>query len=178
MYGGNMLRFLKVLVFLATLLISSCAREVPESREPPLEIKFQSASDTLFGEDCGFPSCGIPEGRTQCYDPQTGVFHVQVKALGEASVGFEVTKVSERVTKPIAFRLIGVPSNYGCLGRPLALSVKGKDYSLDDENLGTIDKTLFRVERDNDAVLVQFTEKGQALLEPGTRIGYSVDNNW
>jgi hypothetical protein len=165
-------------VFLAALVTCSCDRSVAEPEGPPLEIKFLSATNTLFGDDCGVPSCGVPRGRASCYDPDTGVFHVQAEVYGEAAVGFEVTKVSERITRPIAFRLTRVPPDYGCLGRPLSLTVKGKHYPLVQDILGDVDESLFRVEHDGDAVVVTFTEKGQKLLEPGARIGWSVDNNW
>lgn len=179
-------RFLTFLVFLAALALGSCARKggepngPPEAKpnEPPLEIKFLSTRGTLFGDDYGVASCGVPKGRTSCYDPATGVFHVQVNVYGEVEVGFEITRVSERISRPVAFRLTRVPPHYGCVGRPLAFTVKGKDYPLVNDILGDVDTRLFRVERDRDAVVVTLTDKGQKLLEPGARIGYSVDNNW
>jgi hypothetical protein len=179
-------RFLTLLVFLAALWLCSWARKgaapngPPRAAppEPPLEIKFLSATGTLFGDDCGVASCGVPKGRTSCYDPQTGIFHVQVNVYGEVEVGFEITKVSERIPKPVTFRLTRVAPNFGCLGRPLALSVKGKDYPLVQAILGDVDQTLFQVADDRDALVVTLTAKGQMLLEPGARIGYSVDNNW
>jgi hypothetical protein len=176
--GEDMPRFLTFFVSLAALSLGSCSRQAAAPDEPPLEIKFLSATGTLFGDDAGVTSCGVPNGRTSCYDPETGVFHVQVNVYGEVEVGFEITKVSERIPKSVTFRLTRVAPNFGCVGRPMALSVKGRNYPLVPDVPRKVDPALFRVESDGDAVVVAFTEKGQKLLEPGARIGYSVDNNW
>lgn len=41
-----------------------------------------------------------------------------------------------------------------------------------------MDRTLFRVERQPDGLLVEFTEKGQALLKPGALISFRLDTGW
>jgi hypothetical protein len=144
-----------------------------EPAQPPLEIRFTE-------------SCGVPEGRQQAYDPRTGVFHIHFqppRAIGTRYSGlfersaFEVTKVAERFAKPVVFRLTGVPADYGCWPDPLALTVDGTRYALDYEVDG-IDKTLFRVERKEETVIVAFTEKGHALMKPGAQISFKVDTGW
>jgi hypothetical protein len=91
-----------------------------------------------------------------------------------------VTQSAEQFKKPVVFSLTGVPRAYGCLGVPLALSVGGKSYAIEEGALGPgrVDKTLFRVERKADQVRVEFTPKGQALLKAGTAISFKVDNGW
>jgi hypothetical protein len=147
---------------------------------PPLEIRFKSAMGTLFIEDYGVPSCGVPKDRQQSYDPQTGVFHIHFKSGDGVRCAFEVTKIDERSTKPIVFRLTGVPLDFGCLGRSLALIVGDKVYDLEDGRWAwrPVDKTLCRVERKGEQVTVAFTQKGRALLKPGAQIGFTVDCDW
>src|SRR5262249_50690296 len=97
---------------------------------PPVEIRFKP-SDGLFSKE-GELSCGVPQGRDQVYDPETGVFHVHFNARNYTRSGFEITKVAARFPRPVVFRLTGVPLVYGCLGVPLALTVGGKRYALID----------------------------------------------
>jgi hypothetical protein len=176
------------------VIASSGCQEVADSSvlppgddaSPPLEIKF-------------LQSCGLPEGRQQVYDPKTGIFHIHFhkpSRIGGFGSGlykrsaFEVTKVATRFVKPVVFRLTGVPASYGCVGDPLALCVgggfqdhlrlDGKTYALVDDPLasGQVDKRLFRVQRKNDRVTVEFTEEGQALLKPGVLISFKIDTGW
>jgi hypothetical protein len=155
---------------------------------PPLELS--------FGQ-----SCGVPDGREQAYDPKTGVFHVHFaapKPIGMRGSGlfersaFEVIKAPGPFARPVKFRLTGIPSDYGCAGDPLSLCVGVKDgfrdhprlgrtcYALveDPLALGPVDKTLFRVQHQHDVVLLEFTEKGQALLKEGTLISFMIDTGW
>jgi hypothetical protein len=155
---------------------------------PPLELSFRS-------------SCGLPEGKQHAYDSKTGVFHVhftaskQIGMLGSGVFdrsGFEVTKAPGPFVKPVKFRLTGIPLDNGCVGDPLSLCVgaradfrdslrlDGACYALVEDPLakGPVDTTLFRVKRQHDAVMVEFTEKGQALLKPGTLISFKVDTGW
>ena len=153
-----------------------------DSPPPPLEVRFQPSRGLRAKE--GEVSSGVPEGRDQVYDPDTGVFHVHFKARDFTASGFEVTKVAERFPKPVVFRLTGVPPAYGCVGVPLALTVGGKRYGMIDVGHDSFhaydrfDRTLFRVERKDDVVTVEFTEKGQALLTAGARISFKVDTGW
>jgi hypothetical protein len=156
--------------------------------DAPLEITFRRG-------------CGLAEGRKQVYDAQSGVFHVHFEAptrIGGRGSGlyqrsaFEVAKVNGPFVKPVVFRLTGVPLSYGCVGDPLALNVDvskglrdssrldGTCYALVADPLaeGPVDKTLFRVERREDAVTIEFSEKGQNLLKPGTMISFKVDTGW
>ena len=149
----------------------------PHDLMPPLEIEFESAMGMLFREDYGVPSCGVPLDREQCYDPRTGVFHISFRTGGDVKFAFGLTKVSERFTKPVVFRLTGVPLDNGCLGSKLTLTADGKDYELEHYIWG-VDKTLFRVKREKDAVIVEVTKKGQTLLKPGTKVWFSVDHCW
>jgi hypothetical protein len=114
------------------------------------------------------------------YDPQTGVFHIHFFPRNYAVHAFTVTQSVERFTKPVVFSLTGVPRAYGCLGVPLALSVGGKRYAIEEGALGPgrVDRTLFRVERKADWVRVEFTQKGQALLKAGTEVSFKVDSGW
>ena len=120
----------------------------------------------------------------QVYDPATGVYHVAFKPRNLTTSSFEVTKVAQRFSKPVVFRLTGVPTTYGCVGIPLALTVDDKRYAMTDVGYDSFhagerfDKTLFRVERKDDIVAVEFTEKGRALLKPGARVSFRVDTGW
>jgi hypothetical protein len=183
--------------FLALLVFALCGcqeatdpgpQPAGEALVPPLELSFG-------------PCCGVPEGREQAYDPKTGVFHVhfaEPKPIGMRGSGlfersaFEVTKAPGPFVRPVKFRLTGIPSNYGCVGDPLSLCVGGKDglrdrlrlggtcYALveDPLELAPVDKTLFRVQHQDNVVLVEFTEKGQALLKEGTLISFQIDTGW
>lgn len=164
----------------AVCCVSSGRDAAPPVAAPPLEIDFKPATSSFFVQDFGVPSCGVPEGRQEIYDPETGTFHIQFHAGECVNNAFEVTKVSERFTRPIIFRLTGAPQGYGCLGQPLALFVDGQTYPLEvsDSGAGFVDKTLFRVDRVDDVVTIAFTEKGQALLKPGARISFTVDFCW
>jgi hypothetical protein len=148
----------------------------------PLEIRF-NPSHGLAAND-GELSCGAPQGREKVYDPQTGVFHVHFKARNFTVSGFEVTKVADRFSGPVTFRLTGVPLAYGCLGVPLALTVGDKRYALVDVGHDSFhayerfDRKCFRVERQADVVTVEFTEEGQSLLKPGTQISFAIDSGW
>jgi hypothetical protein len=153
---------------------------------PPLEITFKE-------------SCGLPEGREQTYDPKTGVFHVHFELSKDGysrgsgvypRSAFEVTRVAAQFVKPVVFRLTGVPEYYGCCGDSLTLCIGGvyhdclqlggKSYPLDNDVMadGLIDKTLFRVERRGEAVVIEFTEKGQVLLKPGALVSFKIDCGW
>jgi hypothetical protein len=183
--------------FLLIVAVASCGcqaaadpvvRRGDDEAAPPLEITFKQ-------------SCVLPEGQKQVYDPETGVFHVHFelpKRIGGRGSGlykrsaFEVTKINGPFVKPVVFRLTGVPSDYGCVGDPLSLCVGASDglidslqldgqcYALIDDPLaqGPVDKTLFRVQRLGDAVIIEFTEKGRALLKPGALISFKVDTGW
>ncbi len=164
------------------------ARPAGDGAAPPLELRFGQA-------------CGLPAGRQQAYDPQTGVFHVHfapARPIGGNGSGlfkrsaFEVTKVHRPIARPVVFRLTGVPPEFGCVGDPLSLRVgisdgsrdrlcpDGKCYALVEDPLaqGPVDETLFRVERGGDVVTVAFTAKGQALLQPGALISFKMDTAW
>jgi hypothetical protein len=149
---------------------------------PPLEIRFKPSQGLCAKE--GEVSCGVPEGRDQVYDPNTGIFHVHFKVRNFTAGGFEITKVAQRFPKPIVFRLTGIPLAYGCVGVPLALTVGEKRYPMIDVGHDSfhaydrIDRTLFRVERKEDVVTVEFTDKGRALLEVGAQVSFKVDTGW
>ena len=157
-------------------------QQADEPSQSPLKFKFCPSSPSFGLHDAvdGVPSCGVPEGRQQSYDPKTGVFHVHFKSRNFSRSAFEVTQVADRFTKPVAFRLTGVPKQYGCVGTPLALSVGGKRYSIEDGDLATApaDKSLFKVERVKEVVTIEFTEKGQMLLKSGAQISFAVDTGW
>ncbi len=154
----------------------------------PLEIRFNPSQG--LGAKKGEVSCGVPAGREQVYDPDTGVFHVHFKARNLTYSGFEVTKVAERFPGPVVFRLTGVPESYGCVGVPLALTVDEKRYAMIDVGHETfpaydrMDRTLFRaerkrdVDRKEDVLTVEFTKKGQALLKPGAQVSFKLDTGW
>jgi len=155
-----------------------------DTARPPLEIRFRSEQGGLRAKKDD-ASCGLPPTRDRVYDPETGVFHIHFKARDFSESGFEVAKTADRITKPVVFRLTGVPRAYGCLGHPLTLSVGGKTYGLDpscaslysrDER--QFDKGLFQSERKGDVLTVQFTEKGQALLKAGAQITLAIDTGW
>ena len=179
------------LVLLLAVACSACRQDVAdpvelgardESPLPPLEIRFQPSQGLRAKE--GEVSCGVPEGRDRVYDPETGVFHVHFKARNCTRSGFEVTKVAERFPKPVVFRLTGVPSTYGCVGIPLALTVGEKRYAMTDAGRDSVhaddpfDRTLFRVEHTDGVVTVAFTEKGQTLLKPGAQVSFEIDTGW
>jgi hypothetical protein len=184
----------------ALLVLTVCAfcgcKEAADPIKQPLGEAPVSPLELNFGQ-----ACGLPAGRQQAFDPRTGVFHIhftQPKSIGAPGSGlyersrFEVRKVTGPFVKPVIFRLTGVPSDYGCAGDPLSLCVGVRDGFRDDLRLagtshalvqdplalGPVDKTLFRVERQRDIVTVEFTEKGQALLKPGTLISFKVDTGW
>lgn len=190
------MKYIRTWAFLAvTVAAFTGCRKVaePTSRPPrneaapPLEVRFNQ-------------SCGLPEGRQQVYDEKTGVFHIHFQSpnpIGSSGSGlyersaFEVAKINGPFVKPVVFRLTGVPQNYGCVGDPLCLCVginnkgdglrlDGKCYALVNAPLapGPVDKSLFRVESQDDVVTVEFTEKGQALLAPGALISFKVDTGW
>ena len=130
-----------------SLLVALCCRGCSQEKAAPvavqqgdenspalLEIAFRPFSGLLSYQDAdsGELSCGVPAGRQQAYDPKTGVFHVQFKSRNFRASAFEVTKVAERFTKPVVFRLTGDTRGGGCLGRDLTLSVDGKDYALEE----------------------------------------------
>jgi hypothetical protein len=157
----------------------SAIQQGDEQSPPPLEINFRQA-------------CCVAEGRQQAYDSKTGVFHIHFKPPETSRYGrvdlepsaFEVMKVAERFTRPIVFRMTGVPIGYGCVGSPLALTAGEKRYPMIDVGHDSLyaydrfDRTLFRVENKGGVVTVEFTEKGQALLKPGTQISFTVDSGW
>ena len=66
------------------------------------------------------------------------------------------------------------------MGRDLTFSVDGNDYPLEASELsyGRPDNTLFRVERKEDSVTIEFTKKGEALLKPGAQVWLMVDTAW
>ena len=158
---------------------ASPVEQADEASAPPLGITFQP-SRGLVGENLREPSCGVPTGRRQVYDPATGVFHIHFRPRNFAVSAFTVTKTPARFTKPVVFHLTGVPKAYGCLGAPLALSVDGKSYAIEKGATAPAraDRTLFQVERSADRVTVKFTEKGQALLKSGAQIWFQVDTGW
>ena len=157
-----------------------------DAAAPPLEIDFRQ-------------SCGLPEGRQQVDDPETGVFHVHFdspKRVGSPGSGlyrrsaFEVTKVAGPFVKPVVFRLTGVPESFGCVGDPLALDVGGdlRDHlRLDGEvycagqrppRAGAGGSGPIPGRGKGDVVTVEFTEKGRALLKPGALVSFKVDTGW
>ena len=159
------------------------ARHDDEIAPAPLEITFKplSASFTLVAQHEGQASGGPPPGRHQVYDPKTGIFHICLKRKNMTRSAFEVTKVAEHFRKPIVFRLTGATRGNGCLGQNLRFSVDGKDYSLGEGPLSygnVLDKKLFRVEYEADAVKVEFTKQGEALLKPGAQVWVRFDNGW
>ena len=149
---------------------------------PPLEITFKPSQG--LSAKAGEVSCGVPEGRDQVYDPQTGVFHIHFKSRDFTRSAFEVTKSTARFAQPVVFKLSGVPSGYGCLGHPLTLSVAGHRYAIDASCDSQyywakhFDTALVRSRREGDVVTVEFTEKGQALLKPGAQISLEIDTGW
>jgi hypothetical protein len=157
-------------------------REGGSPEQPRLEIRFQPSQG--LRAKAGEVSCEVPKGRDQVYDPDTGVFHVHFKAGNFTASGFEVTKVPERLPKPVVFRLTGVPLAYGCVGVPLALTVGENRYPLIDVGHDSFhpyerfDRTLFRIERKDDVVTVAFTEKGQTILKPGAQVSFKIDTGW
>jgi hypothetical protein len=175
------------LLLIVTVACLACDQDVAgpiatqqgdDPSQPPLEINFKHAEHLFRGT--GEKSCEVPEGRQQVYDPKTGVFHIHFKPRNFECSAFEVTKVAERFAKPLVFRLTGVPRGYGCVGRSLALSVADKSYALEENALapGPFDKTLFRVQRKEKVVTIEFTQKGQALLKPGAQISFTIDTGW
>lgn len=150
-----------------------------EGISPPLEIAFKPLSE-LFTAENPEPSCGVPAGRAEVYDPQTGVFHIHFKSRNYARSAFEVTKVADRFTRPVVFRLTGDTRGGGCMGRDLTFSVDGKDYPLAEGMFayGCIDKTLFHVEHKDNLVTIEFTKKGQTLLKPGAQVWLHIDTGW
>src|SRR5438552_1176742 len=96
--------------------------------EPPLQINCLPHSDRFLEPKKATSSCGVPEGRQQVYDPKTGIFHIHFKPQSYAVSAFEIEKVAQRFEKPIVFRLTGVPTDFGCVGHSLVLSVGGKRY--------------------------------------------------
>jgi hypothetical protein len=169
-----------------------CQEAADPIAQPPAEALAQPPAEALvqplelsFGS-----SCGLPKGKQQAYDAKTGVFHVhfteskQIGMLGSGLFersGFQVTKAPGPFVKPLKFRLTGVPLDYGCVGDPLSLCVgDGACYALVEAPTakGPVDATLFRVESQRDVVMVEFTEKGRALLKPGTLISFQMDTGW
>jgi hypothetical protein len=177
------------LALLAVACLGGCQdRDGPVAAQdgdnsPPLEITFMP-SEGLRAK-AGEVSCGVPDGRAQAYDPDTGVFHVHFKARDFTRGGFEVAKVAGPPTKPVAFRLTGVPTGFGCLGHPLTLAVGGESYALDAScasqywrGVRSFDEALFRSRREGDAVTVEFTQKGRELLKPGAQVSLEIDTGW
>jgi hypothetical protein len=182
--------------WLLLILVVACSAGCQDRRAP---VAIQQSDDPPPLEITFKESCGLPEGRQQVYDPKTGVFHVHFgpsKAEGSRGSGlyrrsgFEVTKAAEQFVKPVVFRLTGVPEYYGCCGDSLTLCVgggysdnlllDGKSYPLVDDPMAypPVDKTLFRVERQGEVVVIEFTEKGQALLKPGALVSFKLDHGW
>jgi hypothetical protein len=176
---GAPLLVLTILYLSSGQQAASAVEKADETSAPPLAIQFQPSRGFLDDKHAE-PSCGVPMGRQQVYDPETGVFHIHFRPQNYAVSAFTVTKAAARFPKPVVFRLTGVPKAYGCLGVPLALSVDGKSYAIEEGALapGRVDKTLFRVVRSADRVTVEFTEKGQGLLKPGAQISFKVDTGW
>jgi hypothetical protein len=180
-----MSRFHPSPLLLVMLCCLGCTQAVPDPADapgddpsPPLEVRFEPFERGLTSATG--PSCGVPEGRPQAYDPKTGSFHIHFRSGDYATSAFEVTKVAERSPGPIVFRLTGVPQAYGCLGTPLSLIVDGKSYAFEKDELAPVrlDKALCRVERKDDTVTLAFTEKGRAILKPGARVSFSIDTGW
>ena len=180
---------IQLLITLVVLCFAGCqgragpaAIEDAPSAQPPLEVSFLP-SQGLFAKE-GEVSCSVPAGRDHVYDPKTGTFHVHFQSRNFVRSACEVTKSTGRFARPVVFRFTGVPTSYGCLGHPLTLTVAEKRYamdaSMDSEHYWAkeFDKALFRSQREGDAVTVEFTEKGQALLRPGARISLEVDTGW
>src|SRR5262245_14284240 len=123
---------------IVALTCAGCSRDVADpiafaprdESPPPLEIRFNPSQGLRAKE--GDLSCGIPQGRDQIYDRETGTFHVHFKARDMTVSSFEITKVAARFPKPIVFRLTGVPLAYGCVGIPLALTIGEKRYAMVD----------------------------------------------
>src|SRR5580765_6299387 len=109
------------LLLLVPLFCLGCAQAVPDPAaeapgddpSPPLELRFEPFERGLTSATG--PSCGVPEGRQQAYDPRTGSFHIHFRSGNYATSAFEVTKVAEPSRRPVVFRLTGVPLAYGCL---------------------------------------------------------------
>jgi hypothetical protein len=127
----------------------------------------------------------VPNGRDGVYDAATGTFHVHFKVRNFTQGGFDVAKVSGKLPRPLKFRLTGIPRVYGCLGEPLCLMVGEKNYALDPDNrygfsrqMEPLDEALYHTTRQGDAITIEFTEKGVALLKPGTRVFLRVDTGW
>jgi hypothetical protein len=191
---GSMHRFRTCFLLLLAVSCTACSREAAkvvateprdENEPAPLAIAFKPlvrsiTPDPADPADPAELSCGVPPGREQAYDPKTGVFHIRFKSRNYARSAFEITKVADRITRPIVFRLTGDVRGGGCLGRDLTFSVDGKDYPLTESasSFGPLDRTLFRVEQKENEVAIEFTPKGQALLKPGAQIWLSVDTGW
>src|SRR5262245_47994290 len=66
-----------------------------KSASPPIEFNFNPTHRLLVKglvEKHEGPAAGVPKGRRQAYDPETGIFHVQFKPRSYAYSGFEVAK--------------------------------------------------------------------------------------
>jgi hypothetical protein len=156
--------------------------EVRYAAQPPLEISFLPAEGLRAKQ--GEVLCSVPAGRDEMYDPQTGVFHIHFSAGNLKRSALEVTKAKGPFARPVVFRFTGVPTGYGCLGHPLTLAVDDKSYGIDASCDSQyywaehVDQALVRSKREKDAVIVEFTERGQALLKPGARISLEVDYGW
>ncbi len=163
-----------------TVAVANQEADAPKS--PPLEIDFKP-TEGLYAKE-GEVSCGLPQGRDEVYDPQTGEFHIHFNSRRFTRSAFEVKKAAGPFAKPVVFRFTGIPLSYGCLGHPLTLSVDDKQYALDASCDSQyfwaehFDKSLFRSHREGDAVTVEFSEKSQTLLKPGTRISLEIDTGW
>jgi hypothetical protein len=157
-------------------------REVSYAAQPPLEISFRPAEGLRAKE--GDVSCSVPAGRDEMYDPQTGIFHIHFRAGDLKRCALEVTKANRPFARPVEFRFTGIPIGYGCMGHPLTLAVDDKRYGIDASCDSQyywaehVDPALVRSKREKDAVLVEFTERGQALLKPGARISLEIDTGW
>jgi hypothetical protein len=190
----------------AVLLLAGCNDaddpKVPQPAAPKSAAPLAAApqpvdeAESPLGFEFKQP-CGLPAGRQRVYDPNTGIFHIHFgssKPIGSGAIcernAFEVKKILGPFVRPVVFRLTGVPLSYGCLGDPLALNIgrgasngyrlEGRSYALVADPLasGPIDKSLFRIERNDDVLIVAFTEKGQALLQPGAMISFRLDFGW
>jgi hypothetical protein len=162
--------------------------------------QFELAAAEGPAYEIGFTAgCGLPAGRTQVYDPRTGIYHIHFgpsESIGSFGSGlfkrsgFEIAKVHGPTTKPVTFRLTGVPANFGCFGDALSLNVgrttpdafrlDGKSTPLiaDPLALDPVDATLVQSVRDADGVTITLTEKGAALLVPGALISFRLDHGW
>ena len=142
-----------------TLCYSAALYPAPrdDPAQPPLEIAFKRF-------------CAPPADR-DIFDPRTQTIHIHFFAgelgerIGQASE-FELAQVSNRLPKALAFRLTGLPDEPN---QPLRLHVGEERFLLDPVRH---DKTLFHVERRDDATQIEFTQKGLALLKPGARFRF------